>query len=133
MDEALVRGLLETALGDEPPIGPLARNSLLAGIRLRRRTRMRGATGGVAAVVVVAAVIPAATGAFGNTSSGPRPEAPLSVPKVPSVATGTAYGIHSGGGVVTPTALATNTAGKPVDVSGEPVAMAVAPDGKIAC
>ena len=80
MDETLVRGLLETALGDEPPIGPLARNSLLAGIRLRRRTRIRRATGGVAAVVVVAAVIPAATGAFGNTSSGPRP-APFSVPR----------------------------------------------------
>ena len=133
MDETLVRGLLETALGDEPPIGPLARNSLLAGIRLRRRTRIRRATGGVAAVVVVAAVIPAATGAFGNTSSGPRPEAPFSVPKVPSVPTGTAYVINSGGGTVTPIDLATNTAGKPVDVSGEPVAMAVAPDGKIAC
>jgi YVTN family beta-propeller protein len=132
MDETLVRGLLETALGDEPPIGPLARNSLLAGIRLRRRTRIRRATGGVAAVVVVAAVIPAATGAFGNTSSGPRPEAPFSVPKVPSVPTGTAYVINSGGGTVTPIDLATGTAGKPIDVSGEPVAMAVTPSGKTA-
>ena len=132
MDETLVRGLLETALGDEPPIGPLARNSLLAGIRLRRRARIRRATGGAAAVVVVAAVIPAATGAFGNGSAGQRPEAPFSVPKVPSVPTGTAYVINSGGGTVAPIDLATNTAGKPIDVSGEPVALTAAPDGKIA-
>jgi YVTN family beta-propeller protein len=127
MDETLVRGLLETALGDEPPIGPLARNSLLAGIRLRRRARIRRATGGAAAMVVVAAAIPAATGVFGNTPAGPRTGAPPSIPKVP---TGTAYVINSGGGTVTPIDLATNTAGKPIDVPGEPVAMAVAPDGK---
>jgi hypothetical protein len=132
MDETLVRGLLETALGDEPPIGPLARNSLLAGIRLRRRTRIRRATGGVAAVVVVAAAIPAVTGAFGNTSPGPRPEAPFSVPKVPSVPTGTAYVINSGGGTVTPIDLATSTAGKPITLTDPADAIAVAPDGKIA-
>jgi DNA-binding beta-propeller fold protein YncE len=132
MDETSVRGLLEIALGDEPPIGPVARNSLLAGIRLRRRARIRRATGGAAAVVVVAAVIPAATGAFGNGSAGQRPEARFSLPKVPSVPTGTAYVINSGGGTVTPIDLATNTAGKPIDVPGEPVALTAAPDGKTA-
>jgi DNA-binding beta-propeller fold protein YncE len=132
MDETLVRGLLETALGDEPPIGPVARNSLLAGIRLRRRARMRRAVSGAAAVAVVAAVIPAATGVFGNTSAGPRTGAPPSIPKVPTVPTGTAYVINSGGGTVTPIDLATNTAGKPIDVPGEPVALAAAPDGKMA-
>jgi DNA-binding beta-propeller fold protein YncE len=130
MDETSVRGLLEIALGDEPPIGPVARNSLLAGIRLRRRARIRRATGGAAAVVVVAAVIPAATGAFGNGSAGQRTEARFSVPRVPSVPTGTAYVINSGGGTVTPIDLATNTAGKPIDVPGEPVALTAAPDGK---
>jgi DNA-binding beta-propeller fold protein YncE len=132
MDETLVRGLLETALGDEPPIGPVARNSLLAGIRLRRRARMRRAVSGAAAVAVVAAVIPAATGVFGNTSARPRTGAPPSIPKVPTVPTGTAYVINSGGGTVTPIDLATNTAGKPIDVPGEPVALAAAPDGKMA-
>jgi hypothetical protein len=81
MDETLVRGLLETALGDEPPIGPLARNSLLAGIRLRRRARMRRAVSGAAAVAVVAAVIPAATGAFGKTTAGPRTGSQFRCPK----------------------------------------------------
>jgi DNA-binding beta-propeller fold protein YncE len=132
MDETLVRGLLETALGDEPPIGPLARNSLLAGIRLRRRARMRRAVSGAAAVVVVAAVIPAATGVFGNTSARPRTGAPPSIPEVPAVPTGTAYVIDSGGGTVTPIDLATNTAEKPIDVPGEPVALTAAPDGKTA-
>lgn len=132
MDETTVRGLLEIALGDEPPIGPVARNSLLAGLKLRRRARTRRAVGGAAAVAVVAAVIPAATGVFGNTSATPRTGAQFSVPKVPSVPTGTAYVIDSGGGTVTPIDLATNTARKPIDVPGEPVALAAAPDGKTA-
>jgi DNA-binding beta-propeller fold protein YncE len=128
MDETLVRGLLETALGDEPPIGPLARNSLLAGIRLRRRARMRRAVSGAAAVAVAAAVIPAATGVFGNASARPR----TATPPVPKEPTGIAYVIDSGGGTVTPIDLATNTAGKPIDVPGEPVALTAAPDGKTA-
>jgi DNA-binding beta-propeller fold protein YncE len=132
MDETSVRGLLEIALGDEPPIGLVARNSLLAGIRLRRRARLRRAIGGAAAVVVVAAIVPAATGVFGNTAAGPHTRAPFSLPKVPSVPTGTAYVINSGGGTVTPIHLATNTAGKPIEVSGEPVALTAAPDGKTA-
>jgi DNA-binding beta-propeller fold protein YncE len=132
MDENWVRRVLATALGDEPPIGPVARNSLRAGIRLRRRLRMRRAAGGAAAVVVAAAVIPAATGVFGNTASAPRTAATPSAPKVPAAPTGSAYVITSGAGTVTPIDLATNTAGKPIPVSGEPIAMAVAPDGKTA-
>jgi len=132
MDDNWVRQVLATALGDEPPIGPVARNSVRAGIRLRRRVRMRRAAGGAAAVVVAAAVIPAAHGVFGHAAAGPRTAAPFSVPKVPAVPTGTAYVITSGAGIVTPIDLATNTAGQPIDVSGEPVAMAVTPDGKTA-
>lgn len=124
--ETSVRGLLEMALGEEPPIGPLARNALRAGIKLRRRARMRRAAGGAAAVLVVAAVIPVVTGAFGNTSAGPRPE---TLPKAP---TGTAYVISSAAGTVTPIDLATNTPGKPIDVSGWPVDIAVTPDGTTA-
>ena len=132
MDENSVRGLLATALGDEPPIGPVARNSMRAGISLRRRVRIRRAVGGAAAVAVVAIAIPAANGAFRNASAGPRTAAPFTVPKVPSVPTGTAYVITSGAGTVTPIDLASNTAGKPIDVLGEPVAMAVTPDGRTA-
>jgi YVTN family beta-propeller protein len=126
MDDSSVRGLLEMALGEEPPIGPLARNSLRAGLKLRRRVRIRRTAGGAAAVIVVAAGIPAATGAFGDGPAG------HSAQKLPTAPTGTAYVINSGGGTVTPIDLATNTAGKPIDVSGEPVAMAIAPDGKTA-
>jgi DNA-binding beta-propeller fold protein YncE len=131
MDETSVRGLLETALAGEPPIGPVAHNSLLAGIKLRRRARIRRATSGAAAVVVAAAVVPAATGVFGNTT-GPHTRPQFSVPKVPGVPTGTAYVMNSGGGTVTPIDLATNTAEKPIDVLGEPVSLTAAPDGKTA-
>ena len=113
MDEASLRGLLETALGDEPPIGPVARNSLRAGLKLRRRSRIRRAAGAAAVVVVMAIVIPAVTGVFGHTAAGPHPAAP---PKAP---TGTAYVINSGGGTVTPIDLATNTPGKSIKASGE--------------
>jgi DNA-binding beta-propeller fold protein YncE len=132
MDETSVRGLLATAIGEEPPIGPVARNAMRAGIRLRRRLRMRRAAGGAAAVVVVAAAIPAATGVLGHTSAGPRTAAPFSAPKVPRVPTGMAYVINSGGGTVTPIDLATSTAGKPIDIAGEPVALTAAPDGRTA-
>jgi YVTN family beta-propeller protein len=128
MDETSVRGLLETALGDEPPLGPVARNSLRAGIKLRRRARIRRAAGGVAVVIVFAAVIPVAIGTLANTPAArhhaPRPPGPWVPPN------GTAYVINSGGGTVTPIDLATSTAEKPIDVSGEPVTMAIAPDGK---
>ena len=65
-------------------------------------------------------------------TAGPRTGSQFSLPKVPSVPTGTAYVINSGGGTVTPIDLATNTAGKPIDVPGEPVALTAAPDGAAA-
>jgi YVTN family beta-propeller protein len=125
MDEASVRGLLETAIGDEPPLGPVARNSLRAGIKLRRRARIRRAAGGTAAVIVFAAVIPAAAGTFTSAAGHHAPGA-----SAPS--SGTAYVINSGGGTVTPIDLATSRAEKPIDVSGEPVTITIAPDGKTA-
>jgi YVTN family beta-propeller protein len=143
MDETSLRGLLETALDDEPPIGPVARNSLRAGIKLRRRARIRHASGAAAVVAVMAVVIPAVTGVFGNTAAGPHPGAARQgtghasnsgggTPRPGAAPRGTAYVINSGGGTVTPIDLATNTPGKPIKVNGEPVAMAIAPDGKTA-
>ena len=134
MDESSVRGLLEAAIGDEPPMGPVARDSMRAGIKLRRRARMRRAAGGAAVVVAMAAVVPAVIGTLGNTAArhpaprhhAPRPPGPWVPPN------GTAYVINSGGGTVTPIDLATSTAEKPIGVSGEPVAMTIAPDGKTA-
>jgi YVTN family beta-propeller protein len=130
MDETSVRGLLEAAIGDEPPLGPVVRNSLRAGIKFRRRARLRRAAGGAAVVIVFAAVIPAAIGTLANPPA-PRHHAPRQPgPWVPP--NGTAYVMNSGGGTVTPIDLATSTAGKPIDVSGEAVAMTIAPDGKTA-
>jgi len=45
MDETSLRELLERALVPEPPIGPVVDNSLRAGIKLRRRLRLRAAAG----------------------------------------------------------------------------------------
>jgi YVTN family beta-propeller protein len=130
MDENSVRALLEAALGDEPPIGPVAGNSLRAGIKLRRRTRIRRAAGGAAVVVAIAAVTPAVTGVLGRTAATPHPAPRPAGPWVPP--TGTAYVINSGGGTVTPIDLATSTPEKPIIISGEPTTMTIAPDGKTA-
>jgi YVTN family beta-propeller protein len=143
MDETSLRGLLETALGDEPPMGPVSRNSLRLGIKLRRRIRIRRAAAGAAVVVAMAAVIPAVTGIHGHTAAGVHPGAARQgtgqvsnsageTPRPAVVGKGTAYVINSGGGTVTPIDLATNTTGKPIEVSGEPVALAITPDGKTA-
>ena len=130
MDETSLRGLLETALAGEPPIGPVARNSLRAGIKLRRRARIRRAAGGTAVVAAMAAVIPAVTGVLGSTAAAPH-HAPHLAPLPWTAPDGTAYVIGSGG-TVTPIDLATSTPGRPIIVSGEPVAMAITPDGKTA-
>jgi hypothetical protein len=46
VDETSLRRLLDHALDHEPPMGPIAHESLQAGIRLRRRRRARNATAG---------------------------------------------------------------------------------------
>jgi hypothetical protein len=45
MDETSLRALLERAVADEPPAGPIVSRSVEAGVRLRRRRRVRGARG----------------------------------------------------------------------------------------
>lgn len=59
MDERTLRYLLSDALGEEPPLGPVVRNALRAGIRIRRR-RTTGTVGGVAAVAAIVGVLPIA-------------------------------------------------------------------------
>jgi hypothetical protein len=66
MDETALRQLLDRALEGEPPLRPIAQNSLRAGIKLRRRR----AAGAAAATVIAAAcavIIPATIGLLGHT------------------------------------------------------------------
>lgn len=124
MDETALRELLDSALTREPPMGPVARNSLQAGIKIRRRRRALGAAGSAAAVVVVAVAVPAVTGALGHTSAVPR----AGIPSAPIV-----Y-VAGGGraGTVTAISAATNTPGTPIKVGQAPGAIGIMPDGKTA-
>jgi hypothetical protein len=63
MDEKSLHELLARAVATEPPAGPMARNALRIGIRLRRRRRIQGATACAAVVAVIAVAIPAWSGA----------------------------------------------------------------------
>jgi hypothetical protein len=72
VDETSLRRLLDSALAQEPPMGPVAHRSLQAGMRLRRRRRARNATAGVAAAAVIAVAIPAVMGTLGQSSGGSR-------------------------------------------------------------
>jgi YVTN family beta-propeller protein len=118
MDETSLHTLLDSAIGGEPPIGPVARNSLREGIKLRRRARLRRAAGTAAVVTAAAACIPAFTGIAGNRAAAPS--------------AATAYIANYSSGTVTPINLATNTPGKPIPVGGSPAAIAITPDGKTA-
>jgi DNA-binding beta-propeller fold protein YncE len=118
MDETSLRALLDSAIGDEPPIGPVGRNSLRVGIRLRRRARMRRAAGAAAVVAAVAAALPAVTGVLGNRAAAPS--------------AGTAYVVIQQSGTVVPIDLATNTPEQPIQVGGALYAIAITPDGKTA-
>lgn len=64
MDETTLRRLLDSALADEPPIGPGADNALRAGVKLRRR-RVLSAAGSMAAVAAIAVAIPVVAGPLG--------------------------------------------------------------------
>ena len=67
MDETSLRRLLDSALAGRPPMGPVVHNALRAGRKLRRRRRIQGAAGGVAAVAVIAITIPSTIGILGHT------------------------------------------------------------------
>ena len=69
MDETSLRDLLERATASEPPIGPIARNALAAGLKIRRRRRLQATVGGVsAAAVAVAVVVTAVSGTPAQTN-----------------------------------------------------------------
>ena len=121
MDEQSLRELLDSTLIREPPIGPVARNSLRAGIRLRRRRRAGETAGAVALLTGIAVAIPAITGALGNTPAAPHAaHRPI------------AYVSDNSTDTVTPITTATNTAGKPIKVGRIAAEIAITPDGKTA-
>ena len=106
----------------EPPIGPVAYNSLRAGIKLRRRRRIRAAAGGAAALAVIAVAIPVVTGALGGTAAR----------RTGTAQAETVYVAHDSAGTVTPISTITNMPGKPIRVAGGTTAIAVTRDGKTA-
>ena len=77
MEEESLHALLEGALAGEPPIGPVARNALRAGLRLRRRRRA-----GAGTCAVVAAVALAVPGV--RILSGPIPAGPTAARQQPA-------------------------------------------------
>jgi DNA-binding beta-propeller fold protein YncE len=128
MAETWLRELLERATAAGPPTGPaaLARNSLRAGIRLRRRRRAHRAAAGAAAVAVVSAAALAVTGAVGNPEATDAKGPP------------TVYVLGGGQsiGTLTPISTLTNRPGKPAVVrTGNEVGslgtqLAITPGGK---
>src|SRR5215472_5031808 len=124
MNEKLLRDLLGRAVRGEPPLGPVARNALRAGIRLRRRRRAQGT---VACAAVLAAAVFAVPALTGTSRPGPAlPAHPAPPARVVYVGN-----LDSGGpGSVTPITIATNTPGKPIAAGRFPLFMAVTPDGK---
>ena len=66
MDETSLRRMLDSALAGRPAMGPVVQDALRAGIKLRRRRRIRGAVGGVAAVAIIVVAIPATIGMLGH-------------------------------------------------------------------
>jgi S1-C subfamily serine protease len=69
MDETTLRTLLDSALVDEPPIGPVADRALRAGIKARRR-RVLTAAGSMAAAAAIAVAIPVVAGPVGAPPAG---------------------------------------------------------------
>src|SRR6516165_8209220 len=97
MDDKSLRDLLDGALVGEPPIGPVAQNSLAAGIRLRRRRRIQNAATAAAAAAVIAVAIPVGLGAFAH------PLRPAGPPRPPTLYVGNySAGPAASAGTVTP-------------------------------
>ena len=85
MDDTWARQLVERATALEPPMGPIARNALRAGLRLRRRRRAQGAA--VTAVAILAAgVVPTlalhGTPPAGLSAPGGRPRFTVSIHQI---------------------------------------------------
>jgi hypothetical protein len=83
MDDTWARELVERATAFEPPMGPIARNALRAGLRLRRRRRAQGAAVTAVAVLAVGAVPALALHASPParpTAAGGQPRFTVSIP-----------------------------------------------------
>src|SRR5215472_10464035 len=126
MDEKLLRDLLGRAVRGEPPLGPVPRNALRAGIRLRRRRRAQGTAACAAILAAAVFAVPALTG-----TSRPRPALPAH-PAPPARVVYVANLDSSGASSVTPISIATGTPGKPIAAGALPLFMTVTPDGKTA-
>jgi DNA-binding beta-propeller fold protein YncE len=123
MSELWLREHLDRAVASEPPMGPVAANSLRAALRRRRRRRAQGTAVCAAAVAVIAAASLAVAGAGRHPANGPaNGRAKVTRPS-------TLY-VLSSRGTLTPIPSATNVPGEPIPVGGEDEVMAVTPDGK---
>ena len=125
MDETSLRGELERALADEPPLGTIVGRSLRAGRKLRRRRRAGLAALCAAAVAVVIAVP--------TVLSGAGKPAPAAVAARPGVAR-TAY-VAVGADTVVPVNTTTDAVGPPIKglpagllLRGFPTSAASSPD-----
>jgi DNA-binding beta-propeller fold protein YncE len=120
MDELWLRELLDRAVADEPPIGPVPANSLRAGIKLRRRRRAQTTAACVAAIAVVGAAALAGTGAPArNPAAGPARYTGPSTTYVLS-GEGNLYAIPN----------ATRVRGRKILLPGGRQFMAITPNGK---
>jgi DNA-binding beta-propeller fold protein YncE len=106
MDETSLRELLDRAVGQEPPMGPVAQNGLRLGIRLRRRRRIQRAVTGLAAAAV------ACTAVIAVTRVGGAPPAAVGG----AGATVYVLGDRQNNATVTPISAAADVAGAPVTV-----------------
>jgi DNA-binding beta-propeller fold protein YncE len=116
-----LRAMLERATADEPLIGPVVQNALVAGLKRRRRRRASGIVACAVVVAAVSVIAPALTGA--------RRVTPASVTQA---STPTVYVANRTSGVtgwVTPISTVTNKAGPRIDI-GLNYDMAVTPNGK---
>jgi WD40 repeat protein len=76
MDEESLRAMLADALAGEPPIGPVSRRALRAGVRLRRRYRA-GTASGFAVVAGIAVALPLALHSPSVSPAGPAARPPV--------------------------------------------------------
>src|SRR5262249_25667749 len=116
MDETRLRELLDDALADEPPMGPVAQRALRAGLRIRRRRRTLTAAGGAAAVAAISVGIATATAI-------PTPQPPVLGPP-----DGFIWALDSSTGTATAITPGTGALGKRVRIGGDAAATAVSPD-----
>jgi DNA-binding beta-propeller fold protein YncE len=119
MNELWLRELMDRAVADEPPMGPVAASSLRAGIKQRRRRRAQGTVACLAAGALIGTAAVAATGPAGHLAAGP---AKVTGPS-------TVY-VLSGEGNLYAIANATRVRGKRILLPGGRRFMAITPNGK---